>query len=440
MKTVDSETIRQTVETRTDEIIQWLKDAVRFPSENRPPEGNEGPFQEFVADECRKIGLELDVFGPEEVPDIQTHPYWLAGRNYGTDRRNVVARWRGSGEGKSVLFSGHADVAPFEPDDWKICRPYEPVLKDSRLYGRGSADMKGGLAAAFWAIRILKELGFQPAGDLLFESVVDEEYAGGNGTLAARLRGHNADLAVVAEPTQMKVCPACFGALLGDLVITGQPGVPYIGQGAPNCATGAARAIQLFDVWEKQWRAENSHPLFKEPGQELSVLLWKINSTRENEFTQLGKPLQVSLSWIIWCHPGLTEDEFFNRFEDFWKEHAASDPALRPFDLKLQKTHHFVRPWETPADHPAVQAVAVALAKSGSGTEVIGFQASCDLAIYGNVGKMPCVLFGPRGDNLHAPDEWVDTKDILTLTETFANLALSWSGKNIGGTDGSRSE
>ena len=50
-----------------------------------------------------------------------------------------------------MLFSGHADVAPFEPDDWKICRPYQPVIKDGRLYGRGAADMKGGLAAAFWA-------------------------------------------------------------------------------------------------------------------------------------------------------------------------------------------------------------------------------------------------------------------------------------------------
>ncbi len=71
----------------------------------------------------------------------------------------------------------------------------------------------------FWAMRILHELECQPKGDILFESVVDEEFAGGNGTLAARLRGYNADLALVSEPTRMEICPACLGAFLGDMTL-----------------------------------------------------------------------------------------------------------------------------------------------------------------------------------------------------------------------------
>lgn len=429
MKSINPETIRDAVQSRAEEIIEWTKALIRFPSENRPPNGNEAAVQKFIEDECRKLELGVDVFAPDEIPDIANHPSWLPGRIYDNDRQNVVARWKGKGDGKSILFSGHADVAPFEPDNWKSCRPYEPVVKDGRLYGRGSADMKGGLATAFWALRILQELGFEPAGDILFESVVDEEYASGNGTLASRLRGHNADLAIVAEPTCMQICPACFGAFLGELTLTGQAGMPYAGTAIPNPINGAARAIELFAEWEKQWRRENSHPLFNKPGKELNVLLWQVDSAKPGEFTQMGTPLATKISWIVWCHPGMTETEFYQRFRAYWEKHAKSDPALTPFELRLEPAYHFVKPWETPVDSPAVQAVVEAFSRCEKHPDISGMQASCDLAIYGEVGRMPAVLLGPRGDNMHAPDEWVELEDILTLTKVYANIALTWCQK-----------
>ena len=426
------ETIHAAVKQYADDIAAWTQTLVRFPSENRPPNGSEGEAQGFVADQCRALGLDVDVFSPEDVPGIQAHPSWLAGRCYDNDRNDVVARWQGSGGGRSLLLSGHIDVAPYEPDDWKCCRPYEPVTKDGKLYGRGAADMKGGLAAAFWAVRILKDLGYEPAGDVLFESVVDEEFAGGNGTLAARLGRHNADLAVIPEPTQMKVCPACFGALLGDLTITGQAGMPYTGTAISNPVDGAARAVQLFNKWQTDWRARNDHPMFRAPGQELNTIVWKIDSTRPGEFTQLGTPLQVKLSWVTWCHPGMSEEAFLGAFRAFWDEHIASDPALAPFDIRLEQTHHYVKPWETPVDDPGVKAIAAALESGGCAAEITGFQASCDLAIYGEAG-MPSVILGPRGGNLHAPDEWVEVEDLLTLTHVYADLIVRWSGCNAEG-------
>jgi len=217
---IEANAICDAVRAHADEIVSWTEALIRFPSENRSPLGAEGPAQDFVADACHGRGWEVSRFRPDVIAGIRQHPSWLSGREY-AGRENVTARWRGSGRSKSVLLSGHIDVAPYEPDNWTVCRPFEPKRKGGRLYGRGAADMKGGLAAAFWAMRILQELGFEPAGDVLFESLVDEEFAGGNGTLAARLRGHNADLAIVGEPTRMRVCPACLGAFLGDLTITG---------------------------------------------------------------------------------------------------------------------------------------------------------------------------------------------------------------------------
>jgi acetylornithine deacetylase len=428
----EAQAIREAVEARADEILEWTKTLIRFPSENRPPGGGEAEIQGFLAEECRKAGWEVDLFAPDEIPGIAEHPYWLPGREYAgspgeSGRRNLVATWRGRG-GRSLLFSSHADVAPYEPDDWSVCRPYEPVLQEGRLYGRGSADLKGGMAASFWALKILGELGFEAGGDLLFESVVDEEFAGGNGTLASRLKGYNADLAVVTEPTRMQVCPACMGAFLGDLTLNGKAGMPYMGEEIANPIFGAARSVDLLRRWQTLWRERNDHPLFREPGKELNVVLWKIDSTREGEFTQMGTPLLTRISWIVWCYPGMTEEEFWGRFRRYWAEAVESEPELKAFALELAPTFHYVRPWETPVEDPAVQqAVEAFRTYIGDEPVVGGAPFSCDLALYGDPGGMPCLLLGPRGDNLHAPDEWVLLEDVYALTGVYAELAARWS-------------
>ena len=122
----------------------------------------------------------------------------------------------------------------------------------------------------------------------------------------------------------------------------------------------------------------------------------------------------------------MTENEFYKRFRAYWENHAKSDPALRPFELRLEPAYHFVKPWETNVDDPAVQTVAEAFNEYQQPAAVCGFQASGDIAIYGGVGEMPVVYLGPRCDNLHAPDEWVEVADILTLTKVYANIALKW--------------
>ena len=427
----DAEAIRKAIEARQDEILEWTKTLIRFPSENRPPEGFEAEAQEFLARECTALGWETERFTPDEVEGIQDHPSWLAGRDYGNNRRNVDARWRGAGgrSERSILFSGHMDVAPFEPDHWKICRPYEPVLREGRLYGRGAADLKGGLTAAFWALKILKSLDFEPRGDILFESVVDEEFAGGNGTLAGRLKGYNTDLCILTEPTRMEICPACLGAFLGDLTLWGKAGMPYMGSSIPNPIFGVSRVIDYFREWQERWRQANSHALFAEAGKELNVVLWCIDSKTPEEFTQMGTPLLTRISWIVWCHPGMTEEAFYDEFRRFWSEKAGNDPDLIPFQLELVPTYHFVKPWETPTGHPAVQETIEAYRRySGIAPAVGGAAFSCDLGIYGEVGGMPSIILGPRGDNLHAPDEWVLLEDIFTLTGIYALLAVRWCG------------
>ena len=426
---MDPESISLMVDKNRSRILQWTESLIRFPSENRPPDGNEGEAQRFIEEECRALGFEVDSFRPDSVPDIENHPYWLTGRNYPDERKNVVARWKGSGGGRSILLSGHIDVAPREPGKWEVTSPFEPLLRNGRLYGRGSADLKGGIAAAYWAIRILVELGFKPGGDILFESVVDEEYAGGNGTLASRLKGYNADLGILTEPTRMEVCPASLGAFLGNITLKGKAGVPYMGSKITNPVHGISRVIQLFSEWEENWRRGNSHPLFKGQDKQLKILLWNLDTGPEGEFIQLGAPMAVRLSWVVWCYPGMGEEEFYRGFRKYWEE-AGMDEELRHYRIEIIPEYHFVRPWETDPSTEAVQVVLDAWQEyTGERPSIGGASFSCDLAIYGDVGKMPCVIIGPRGDNLHAPDEWVQVEDIYSLTGIFASIISRWCSR-----------
>lgn len=429
MNNINLQVIQKAVSRYSNEIIEWTKNLIRFPSENRCPDGYEGKAQQFMEKECKNMGLDTDMFTPDEVLEIEEYPSWLPGRKYSKERKNLVSKWKGSGDGKSILFSGHIDVAPSNPENWKVCSPYDPIITSNRLYGRGSADMKGGIAASFWALKILKQLGFEPSGDIIFESVVDEEYAGGNGTLASRIKGYNADLAILSEPSRMQICPACFGAFLGDLTLEGKAGMPFMGSTIPNPIHGASRIIELFQKWEKEWCSTNSHPLFNENGKELKVVLWYINTSTPGEFIQMGVPISTKISWIVWCYPGMTEDNFYRQFRAFWEKYAHSDPNLKPFKLKITPTFHFVKPWETNISDSAVQIVIDAFTQYSGETPIVGGAPfSCDLAIYGEAGGMPSIIIGPRGENLHAPDEWVLVEDILSLTGIFAFIVYLWCG------------
>src|ERR1700684_4618576 len=110
-------------------------------------------------------------------------------------RPNLAGVLKGKGEGRSIMLTGHVDVVPPGASEHWTSDPFAPVVSEGSVRGRGTVDMKGGVACMLMAIEILKEIGVTPAGDVVFTTVVDEEI-GGMGSLAMVARGYPADAGI----------------------------------------------------------------------------------------------------------------------------------------------------------------------------------------------------------------------------------------------------
>ena len=413
------------VDDHREDLLQLTEALIRFQSEQRVPTGWEKDAQMFVADTLRAMNLELDVFEPTDVPGFTEHEVYWPGRDY-SNRPNVVGIWRGSDAqaAKSLMFSSHIDVVAGLQGRFP---PYTPVRQGNKLYGRGSNDMKGGLAASIMALRCLQELGVRLRGDVYVESVVDEEMGGSNGTLASRLRAHNADACIVPEPNGMIVSPAHKGGSIWDITIKGAAGMPFGATSLINPAYGIGHLIVAIEAWEKA-RNESTppHPLyFDAPG--LPVVLSRVEAGDFIPGTGNSVPSRAMLSVWAEIYPGTTRDELYDDLIGYLKDVAAKTPVIQQCEVEIEQEIRFLPASEIPADHPLVQTVSRHFEQvEKRPAEVRGAPFACDAYVFSMVGNTPYVILGPRGENAHAVDEWVIIDDLIALTKIYALTAADW--------------
>ncbi|MEZ4729583.1 MAG: ArgE/DapE family deacylase [Caldilineaceae bacterium] len=215
--------IGEMVERLTPALSDFLQQIVQTPS--LPNE--EHAVQELVAAKLRELGLAVDV-APTRFAELAGHPAFNDDGFSPDQRLNVIGRWLPTlsppsinpGHG-SLLLNGHVDVV--SPGDERLwsAPPWSGAILDGKLYGRGSCDMKAGLTAALFAVAALKKLGYQPAHEVMIQSVIGEE-SGGVGALTTIVKGYRADAAIILEPTRMELCPIQAGALTFRLTVPGK--------------------------------------------------------------------------------------------------------------------------------------------------------------------------------------------------------------------------
>jgi acetylornithine deacetylase len=389
-------------EHRAD-LVQLVRDLVAFPTENRPPDGAEGPCQDYVIAYLHGLGIEPDVFRPDEVEGALGHAAWWPGRSY-AGRPCVVGRLPGAGGGRSLLFSGHIDVVPAtgagEHGYW------DGDIDGDRLYGRGSFDMKGGIACALHAVRCLVECEARLRGDLTVESVVDEEYGGANGTLACRLRGHNADGAVLCEPTGMLVCQSTRGGIQYRLHASGGAG----GMGFETGGPGESALVALVRAAAALDDAGRSRPA--------PIMQYLLRSGDEHPWgADNGIPRSAVLEFWSEVEPGTDRAALDAELRGLVAPHVPAD-----IDVRWEQRTRFL-----PALDPSGEvAIAGALSRAlGAEPQARTAPYACDAFMFAE-GGTPVAICGPRGGNAHAPDEYVVVSDLHALTDAYVRLALDW--------------
>lgn len=230
------EAINKQVDGLRDWLIEQTSRLVRIPTVNPyagdDSAGRETPGQEFMSGLLKQMGGQVETV---QVPDDVFARAKVIGptpRDY-KDRYNVIGRFGlGNGQGKSVLLNCHIDTVGTEGYDGD---PYSGKVSDGKIFGRGSTDSKGNLLTGCGAALALRNANVLGAGQVIVESVVDEECNGsGGGTLANRLAGIGADAAICLDGADLYPCIGCNGVATAAVDVFGKAG---------HAAAGAVNAI-----------------------------------------------------------------------------------------------------------------------------------------------------------------------------------------------------
>ncbi|HEX8984587.1 MAG TPA: M20/M25/M40 family metallo-hydrolase [Bryobacteraceae bacterium] len=415
------------VEERSGRLISILRDLVRIPSENTPPIGAEAACQHYVAGFLREHGWIPELYELESVPGFTTHPHYRSGRDY-NGRPNLVARKAGAGGGRSLLLSGHIDTVPRGTQNWTR-DPFGAAIENGRLYGRGSNDMKAGIATNLFMAEVLEDLGLRLRGDLIIETVVDEEFGGTSGTLAGRLKGIRADAAVVSEPTSLRVCTAQRGGRTvhitlhspGGVLSDGRPNAGVIGQlsrlleGAAQFAVERRAGARVSGVFAG---CEDPVPVW------VTKIVTAPWGTKEPQ--TVSDECRVEIYWQLM--PGEEQEAVDREFFAWFERLIASAPELFAVRPEVEFPIRFLPGSALPENEPVARELKRCASEVlGEEVPVAGIEGPCDLFLFHNFG-IPAVLWGVKGGNTHAADEYVDLDSAVAAAKSLLAFVGEWCG------------
>ncbi|MBA4537760.1 peptidase [Bacillus aquiflavi] len=410
--------IRNWIKEHKDLGIKLLQRLVQEDSTR----GNENKAQAIIIEKCRQLGMELDIWELGEVKLINNE-YFCCDRKDFSGNPNVVALLKGTGGGKSIILNGHIDVVPEgDRNDWKD-DPYSGNIKDGKLYGRGSTDMKGGTVSLLLALEAIIALNIKVKGDIIFQSVIEEE-SGGAGTLSAALRGYRADGAIIPEPTNMKLFPKQQGSMWFRITVKGKSahgGTRYEGVNAVEKAIKVVTALQQL---EKRRNERILDPLYKNIPIPIPINIGKVNSG--------SWPSSVPDVAIIEGRMGVAPNETMKNAEKEMEECLFSlkeiDSWFSEYPPAIEWFGGRWLPGDLEQDHELMKIIRNSYIQVINKEPVI--EASpwgTDGGILSVVGNTPVVIFGPgKTEAAHEANEYIELEEMIRAAEIIALVIINW--------------
>jgi acetylornithine deacetylase len=410
--------ILDTIDKNRDKAITFLQDMIRIPSVT----GDEAAVPRFLSEYMRKIGLDVDMW-ETDWEKLKKHPgYRPVNRGY-EGRPNIVATLKGKGGGRSLLLNGHTDVIPVGDGSGWSDDPWSASIKNGRIYGRGSCDMKSGVASHIIAVELLKQLGLTPKGDVLINIVIDEEVSG-HGTLDTVIRGYKADAGISGETSDLAVQPACIGRIWFEIEIQGKPaGIQKRYEGISGIDLGNKVAAAVADL-EKTRVATVKHPLYPNALDSLPCIVGSFSAGNYPS----AFPATCLLKGSIGTVPGEDHEGVKQSLVDQIHRAAQADPWMKVHPPRVRFVGYDAQASEIPRDHSIVHTVSKTYKEvTGKDPVISGRQGAADTRFLNLYADTPTVIFGPGSTAvMHSDDEYVSVDDYITSIKVMALSIFDW--------------
>ncbi len=413
------EKILKAVEREKREAIKFLRKLISFDTQviEQGKGGKESSAQRFLAKEFKNLGADVDIFEPDNKK-LRKYSDFNPGHNY-TKRPNVVAVFKGEGGGRSIILNGHIDtVSPGNLALWKY-NPYIGEIVGRKIFGLGAVDMKSGVSAMIMAIKILKKMKAKLKGDIIFQSVVDEE-GGGNGTLACVDRGYKADVAIIAEPTNLEICAAHRGAMHLRIKVKGLSTHACLKEKGVNAIEKMVKIMKSLEELEKEWCKKKRHPLLPSP----TITLCQISGGVGASIIPEECEAKVNIKYL----PAEKKEDVQKEVEEKIRTISNSDAWLKKHPPELTWLLN-TSPYETKISHPLVKILKESAIRVTGKARVTGLPSGADARILNNIGHIPTFIFGP-GDlsQAHHVNESLSIREYINAIKIFSLVIFGWVG------------
>lgn len=432
--------ICEQIESNKDQMVEFLAELVS--AQSTP--GKEQPAQEIMKTKFRDLDLSLDVWEPD-IEQLQSHPGFFETNTYEEygyeGRENVAATVEGAGEGRSLVMSGHVDVVNPDPVDAWEYDPWDPVIEDGRMYGRGTMDMKGGIAAFVYAYEALRDLEVELAGNLTLQTTIEEEAGGVGGVLSALERGYRPDGAIIPEPSGVpKVGVASAGVLYFRVTVPGKTAhtaYKFLGVDAVGKAYKIYHALEDYHD-ELNARIEDYQPAINQyaeaEGSTANISITDIEVPGSWSSTVPGKAImEFRIGWPP--NAGMDNDDMREEITSVIESVVAEDEWLSEHPPGLEWFGWRTDPHEIDFESEFYNIIS-SNTTGVTGAEVIprGGLGGNDERFYNRYYDIPCPSVGPEGGNGHGSDEYVEIDSLVETAKIHALTMIDWCGISEEGT------
>jgi acetylornithine deacetylase len=414
--------LRHAVDAGFERQTAFYADLIRFPSIR----GEEAPLQDWMARQLTERGYSVDRYTMDQV-QMENLPGYspVMDTDYTRSVQVVATKRAANPTGRSLILQGHVDVVPTGPLDLWTTPPFDPVVRDGWMHGRGAGDMKQGVCAMIFALDAIRAAGLEPAADVYVQTVTEEECTG-NGALSTLARGYRAEAVLIPEPTDATITRTHVGVMWFRLRVRGVPvhvAQAQTGSNAIMSAYSLILALQKHTVALNQaaktdkWFGAIPDPIKFNPG-----------VIRGGDWAS-STPAWCEVDCRIGLLPGTSLEEARAGVQRCVEAAARADGfmANNPPDLiwnGFQADGYVLEPG---SDAEAVLA-SVHQQVFGAPMEERRSTAVNDTRFYGLYHHMPALCYGPKGENHHGFDERGKLESQRQITLAIAAFIADWCG------------